>query len=83
MKYRMQCSFLKMFVTRMCSVATVFSFIATGVMYLHGCVQVTVSRATGALYLGRLLTKARNITSNFPFLNSVILATVKNAAVLI
>lgn len=79
----MQCLFLKMFVTWMCSVAKVFSFIARGLMYLHGCVQVTVSRATEALYLGRLLAKTRNITSNFPFLNSVVLAIVKNAAVLI
>lgn len=68
----------------MCGVAKVVSFIAGGLMYLHGCVQVTVSRATGAaLCLGRLLTKARNVISNFPFLNSVISATVKNAAVLI
>lgn len=58
LKIRMQCLFLKMFVTQMCSVAKVFSFIARGLMYLHGCVQVTVSRATGALCLGRLLTKA-------------------------
>lgn len=58
MKMRKQCLFLKMFVTQMCSVAKVFSFIARGLIYLHGCVQVTVSRATGALYLGRLLTKA-------------------------
>lgn len=58
MKMGKQCLFLKMFVTQMCSIAKVFSFIARGLIYLHGCVQVTVSRATGALYLGRLLTKA-------------------------
>ena len=54
-----------------CGVADVFSFLARGLMYRHGCVQVTVSRATEGLHLGRLLTKTRSVTANFPYLNSV------------